>query len=294
MKEYFYGVVGVAIHNALKKLLCDKHLYQSVEVDLGPVSERAEQLKSDMAKSEPTASMSAHLRQQAALEEIKCSAASQSNVPWAMSDCHIQGAFADLVYFPLPHINTYCSTCKARPPFNPLHEQSSCVIVPMLDPHQSYSLAYQCQQCRGFPVRFLVRRKGIKLRLVGRDPIEAIPAPQALKGKTKYFSDATTAHHAGQTLAGIFLLRTYVEQFWRRLPAVQAVLEQQPRATGEDQGAAYQATLPTDFKDRFPSLSDIYGRLSAAMHEANADGALFEKCSAEIVKHFEARRLFEL
>jgi hypothetical protein len=72
------------------------------------------------------------------------------------------------------------------------------------------------------------------------------------------------------------------------------VIKQQPRATGDEQGEAYQATLPTDFKSRFPSLSDIYGRLSVAMHKADADAALFEECCAKVVKHFEARRLFDL
>jgi hypothetical protein len=30
------------------------------------------------------------------------------------------------------------------------------------------------------------------------------------------------------------------------------------------------------------------------MHAANEDAALFEDCSAKIVKHFEARKLFEI
>lgn len=134
----------------------------------------------------------------------------------------------------------------------------------------------------------------MKLRLVGRDPIEAIPPPSALKGPTKYYSDAMIAHHAGQTLAGIFLLRTYVEQFWRTVPEVQAKIKHLARPTGDEQGAVYQTTLPPAFKSRFPSLSDIYGRLSEAMHEANADVALFEECCGKVVEHFEARKVFKL
>jgi len=63
---------------------------------------------------------------------------------------------------------------------------------------------------------------------------------------------------------------------------------------GEEQGAAYQATLPPDFKARFPSLSDVYSQLSGAMHEANPDAPLFERCCANAIEHFEARKLFKL
>ena len=98
----------------------------------------------------------------------------------------------------------------------------------------------------------------------------------------------------GQTLAGIFLLRTFVEQFWRSLPQAQTLIQKQPRSTGDEQGAVYQTTLPDDFKNRFPSLPDIYGKLSAAMHEATADGGLFEESCDRIVEHFDARRLYRL
>lgn len=141
----------------------------------------------------------------------------------------------------------------------------------------------------------MVRREGMKLRLVGRDPLEVLPVPKVLpKGQGKFYGDAQIAYHAGQTLAAIFLLRTFVEQFWRSLTQVQALVQRQPRATGDEQGTAYQDTLPTDFKSRFPSLSEIYTKLSAAMHEALADAALFEECCTKIVEHFEARKLFKL
>jgi hypothetical protein len=99
-----------------------------------------------------------------------------------------------------------------------------------------------------------MRREALKLRLAGRDPIEILPTPKVLpKAPSKYYSDAIIAHHAGQTLAGLFLLRVFVEQYWRTVPAVQALLTEEPRATGERQGDAYQSSLPTDFKNRFLS-----------------------------------------
>jgi hypothetical protein len=102
------------------------------------------------------------------------------------------------------------------------------------------------------------------------------------------------AHHAGQTLAGLYLLRTFVEQYWRTLRPVKDLIAAVPRATGDEQGEAYQKTLLGDFKARFPSLKDIYGQLSAAVHDASADARLFEDSSARIVEHFAARKLFDL
>jgi hypothetical protein len=58
--------------------------------------------------------------------------------------------------------------------------------------------------------------------------------------------------------------------------------------------AAYADSLPTDFKQRFPVLRDLYGKLSADLHSASGSPALFDGALPEIVRHFEARRLFEL
>lgn len=45
---------------------------------------------------------------------------------------------------------------------------------------------------------------------------------------------------------------------------------------------------------RFPSLSDLYGKLSDAIHAAEASNTLFEGALKDIEEHFEARRLFKL
>ena len=280
------------VAGALKRLLCEKHLYQSVEVDLKPLLEVSKRI--NIVMSEP-----GYSRQQArppgTLKELGESDESCVKIPWIIDGCDLKGALSDMVPFALPSINTFCSTCASRPPFNPLDEMSSCVLDPNDERSQWYDLTYQCQQCKRTPVRFLVRREGLKLQLCGRDPIEAVPAPKVLpKAQSKFYSDAQIAHHAGQTLAAIFLLRTFIEQFWRSLPEVQAVLKDKPKPTGDEQGAAYQGTLPVDFKNRFPSLSDIYGKLSAAMHEADANTGLFEDSCQKVFEHFDARRVFKM
>lgn len=158
---------------------------------------------------------------------------------------------------------------------------------------QLFHLPYQCQQCKGSPVSFLVRRTGLKLSLVGRDPLETVELPDSLpKEHRKYFSDAIVAHNAGQTLAGLFLLRTFIEQYWLSLSLVPK--SRGPRIAGDELGQAYNKTLPDDFKSRFPSLLEIFGKLSAALHSADANDDLFDSTSAEMKEHFDARRLFKL
>lgn len=142
---------------------------------------------------------------------------------------------------------------------------------------------------------FLVRRQGTKIRLCGRDPMGEVTVPDVLPIATRsHFGSALVACNAGQTLAGIFFQRVFIEQFWRSLPAIETTLAADPRLTGDKMGELYNATLPNDFKERFPSLSAIYSDLSAAIHSADANADLFEKSAAQTIEHFEARRLFKI
>jgi hypothetical protein len=52
--------------------------------------------------------------------------------------------------------------------------------------------------------------------------------------------------------------------------------------------------LPADFKKRFPSLKDLYARLSDDLHRAAGAPDTFDKARQEIEEHFEARRLFKI
>jgi len=180
-------------------------------------------------------------------------------------------------------------------------EQLLVSIVQRSQPAEELFLfPYQCQQCKTAPIFYLVRRKGLKLTLCGRDPIEALDLPSFLpKEQRKHFSSAVIAHNAGQTLAAIFLLRTFIEQFWISLDLCAKSKDRTTgaevlRTTGDELGAAYSKTLPDALRSQFPSLSDLYGRLSVAMHTADPDVELFETAKIQIIEHFDARRLFKL
>ena len=54
---------------------------------------------------------------------------------------------------------------------------------------------------------------------------------------------------------------------------------------GDDLCDKYAETLPDDFKKRVPSLKEIYGKLSDAMHQAKDDVEVFDSQAKDIVKH---------
>jgi hypothetical protein len=295
--EQVMPAIGQAVANAFKQLLSEKHLYQYTEVDLSCVSALAKTLHNDYAlrASDPGSigsdrgipSLKSLISEG---EEIAANLWTPNGFPLpTLSFSH--DAFP--LQFDLPTINTFCDDCNGRWPFNSVAKGSHLVQGEGQD--ESFYLGYQCQQCKGRPILFLVCREGWRLRLAGRYPLEVLPTPKVLpKSVSKYYGNAVIAHHAGQTLAGLFLLRVFIEQFWRTVPAVKELVALQPKATGDEQGDAYQSKLPQDFNSRFPSLKDIYGKLSAAIHSADENAALFDDSCVKIEKHFEARRLFEI
>jgi hypothetical protein len=128
----------------------------------------------------------------------------------------------------------------------------------------------------------------MKLTLSGRSVIEHIQVPQYVpKAVARFYSGAAIAFNCNQVLPGLFMLRTLVEQYMRSRLAP-ATFE-----TADKLCDGYNASLDVSFKSRFPSLPEIYGKLSDALHEARDDGDLFESQRREIEKHLSARKSWE-
>jgi hypothetical protein len=282
---------------ALGELLSNKHLYQRTKVSVEFLDAEFARRLSDYGE-EPESPYGPP-----SLEECRADLERWTTCQWSLvlpdqNYCHQYatiGSAKDVLGVFLPTIKTVCANprCKERAPFNPV----SCSVSRNngVEHEQCFHLEYQCQSCKGPNVHFLVRRSNAKLTLCGRSPIEVVEIDKAIpKENSGFFRDAVIAHNSGQTLAGLFLLRVFVEQFWKSVPDVSAAVAAKTRPTGDELGEAYKATLPNDFKVRFQSLTEIYDDLSAAIHSANADAILFEGCQKQIVTHFEARRLFKI
>ena len=135
----------------------------------------------------------------------------------------------------------------------------------------------------------MVRRSGWDLILEGRSPMERVPVESFIpKEERDFFRDAVIARNSGKALAGLFYLRTFVEQFARRK------VKPSGRLSGDELMSAYADTIPLPQRDQMPSLRELYEKLSEALHSAKEDSILFEEVKTEIERHFDFRRLFRI
>jgi hypothetical protein len=304
-------IAAVAISDALRDLLENKHLYQSVSVSRHSLDQyKNERIIEAVKRAETSLALGGMSSSEAMNRTARDCDASIHEILEAEWLPPLQGTFVVSqqvtpllgVNFTLPTIHTFCPECEERWPFNPNPQLSFSTLFSqsmffLRDKKcQVFVLTYQCQSCKGEPLVFEVRREQTKLTLCGRSIIESLPVPKSLpKPVAKFYADAHIAHNAGQTLAGLFLLRTFIEQFWRQLAERGAikVSNKKSQRHADELGTAYSASLPADFKVRFPSLTKIYEQISDCLHSGKADGELFVKSASEIEEHFEARRLYK-
>jgi hypothetical protein len=278
-----------SVANAIGDLLAQKHLYQCVRVDMSEI-ERATAIPPGMGMN-PEEGLEFHLR-----EKLQF-------MPWIPSGDGMairimrNPSFAETnLLFAVPHIKIFCPICERDEPHNPHDDilQSSLRSTTLVHGDagaktvQILLLDYLCQSCKRCIVTFMLCRDGNKLTIVGRNPIESVHVPSFMpKDQREYYSSALIAYNAGQTLPGLFMLRTFIEQYiYSKHPDMSEYIDKAIDA--------YMKSLPEEFNNRFPSLRSAYERLSVAIHSANADTTLFETISKELLIHFDAKRLYKM
>lgn len=266
----------------IKDLLETKHLYQNIKIDIRDLSKRVAELAESLGEG--------------VIQEFGdyFSAPLDTTINSSKKMRLLYGT-ASFIDVTLPETaKVYCAKCKEIQPFNPFktHGETQQTITFSDLSEQLFVLEYQCQGCKEDPNIFLVKRDGLKFSLQGRSPIEVCPTPDVIPKKFKdFYSDSEIAYNSGQVLAALFLLRTFVEQFARDETAN---TNGSSSTRADEVLAAYMEKLPEDFKSRFPSLQNVYGLLSSALHKAESDDDLFQKCRENINEHFEARKLFKI
>jgi len=275
----------------LQALLETKHLYQKLTLDVSSIA--SEQFANFKGKD---------------LSVILTLLSSQMKNYWQLSDPQaavntgtvlITSSPTDSyksVMMHVPDVKLFCDICDGVEAFNHIGS-STCSYE---DYHQRrtlstesgvlqvFAISYLCQSCKDMQIDFLVRREENRFSIVGRSPIEHVDVPSYIpKQVRKYFSGAIVAHQSGQTLAGLFLFRTLIEQWCRIFSTSKDPLADKAL---ED----YMGTLPKGFKDQFPSLVKLYEVLSSDIHLATGSPELFDSVRNDLTKHFDARRLYEL
>jgi len=275
------SILGNQVVESIKELLEEKHLYQSSKVAL------------DI----PLVDLSAF--NSAMRSYLENELAKLPGGFWFISDKADKTPPLSVgfgIHFETPDVKLFCETCQRTEAFNSVSSLDVSVRGSLEESLSStgeivqiFALSFRCQSCKGPPEVFLIRRAGNRLTLSGRAPIEHIEVPSTIpKSIYRWYSGAVVAHQSGQTLAGLFLLRTLIEQWVR-------VVTQATQDTAADAAIeAYMDGLPSDFRARFPSLRELYSEISADIHAAKGASDLFESALERIARHFEARRLYEL
>jgi hypothetical protein len=279
----------------LKLLLETKHLYQRVSID--PVNQLTGILSEFDAAGRT--SVEKYMKDVLPGEDFLASAGRLRAVSRTTTEPPVE-----MLCLLIGNVKLLCTSCGERELFSPLwyrdlhNELRKPVSAPIMPMRRSSSdvidqlflLEYQCQRCKGALEAFLVRRRGWHLTLEGRSPMEGIESPKHIPKKERtLFSEAVVAMNAGKTLAALFYLRTFIEQFARRQTGMMST-----RADGDEIMDAYSKTLPNQFRDQLPSLKAWYAKLSEALHAARADETLLDQAMREISRHFDIRRVFSI
>lgn len=261
--EYLSGAL-ILIENAFKVLFQEKHLYQSVSIDEEQIDRIA-----DAAGRVPGMAM-------------------KSSIENLWEPQGVKAYLPTRLLFKTPHVKLFCTTCDRLEAYSHLSTSDVTGCCCENQSVQVFAVSYLCQSCRTTPEVFIVRRERFKLTLCGRAPIENASVPNDIpKAVRRFFSGAIVAHQSGQTLAAIFLLRCLIEQ-WARIATAT------PHGHADQAIDSYMNLLPEDFKARFPSLRDYYGKLSLDIHAVVGSSELFSEACQVLRNHFEARRLYQL
>jgi hypothetical protein len=282
------------IAQSFKALMETKGLYQAVQIDRESAVKFAKEwvLTGYFNEFESLLERRYPLKRNLTLSEAALYAAGRD------------GANEELLVLAPVNVKMFCMKCDRDEAFKPLlyqdvtNEMSKATLgqagtakkLPNVgEGYQVFTFAYQCQSCLGLPEVFLIQRAGLKLAIHGRSPIQSMAVPAFIpKPESKWYREAVIATKVGRTLAGIFYLRTFIEQFARRVTDIGG------RRPGDEILSEYSDTLPDPPRDAMPSLREWYGKLSEAIHSANEDGELLQKAFEEVDRHFEFRKLYKM
>lgn len=292
-----------AASDALRNLLENHHLYQSVASDITTFEKTVEKIR-----AKPTSPFSPMSGEDVAT--IRRLTDFRNNL-WAFT---LEGVLPSILipplrrelptvnWFQLPTVRVACSHCDGiKPPHNPgyvgITSDFTYTFTSIPNSNQIFAFPYQCQNCKCEPVFFLVRREGVKLTLVGRSQFPEILIPDFIpKNQRKFYRNAIIADQTSFTLAAALYLRTVIEQhFYQAIPEpdIKAI---RGNPTGDELAELYAKTLPKNFPDSFPSLKKAYEDLSKIVHsgkEADETKKSFAMIRAAVDGHFKALQLFK-
>jgi hypothetical protein len=276
----------------LKLLLEEKHIYQHVVIE----GEKLVLPWSTKKKSMPLGVVDS----EANLDKQKFTLA---NTEMSLVEVGGSGEEYWVLTLVVENVKLFCSECGSREVFMPVwyqdltnelekgqrHSYRTGPDAPVPAGFQLFAILLQCQRCTRTPEAVLIRREGWRLSLHGRSPMEHVDVPRCIPKEERHlFRDAIIAGHGGKTLAGLFYLRAFIEQFARR------IIGETGRRPGNEIMDDYGKTLSEQYRGLMPSLREWYEKLSQPIHAAKEDEKVFEEAKEAIEKHFEIRQVFKM
>jgi hypothetical protein len=282
--------VSKGFGSALKALLEAKHLYQRVGNEMQEYWAKLQ----ERYPADKYGHQISLFRQELEKEPLIPSTTLLSRVEGG-------GITTQLLTLILHNVKLYCFQCKSREAFAPVFIEEAGRVPKLTMPirqepavklpggQQVFFFSYVCQHCKSGVVSLIVKRTAWSLALHGRSPMEQIESPIFIpKPEQQLYRDVLIAMHGGKVLAALFYLRTFIEQFARRLTGIAG------KETGEVIMERYTGTLPANQRDSMPSLREWYGKLSEALHDAREDERLLEAAIEAIEHHFDIRRVHRI
>ena len=295
-----------SISESVRTLLEHKHLYQSVEMDISVDRKEVRNFvdtSDEYATEDRTFVVPIHQYDKDIDAGLDHSRKTLEAVSWRfwvdlphpgnINDDSLKYEFLDIQ---LPDIKVACDFCDDTvQPHNPVRVNGleDGVAVELGSQKQIFFFSYLCQSCKRESVIYVVRRQERKLTIVGRSRFESVPIPNAIKNlpEDRFYRDAVIAFNTGRTLASLFYLRTLIEQYLRRVLAV----DKDEKIRGEDLAKDYRKLLKEKkFPPQLDTLGNTYNSLSSAIHAACDDEELYTKARVDIEKHFEGLDLIPI
>ncbi len=304
--------VQKSVVSALQELLEEKFLYQHVKVSTEGVEKVVEEERKrfewERVKSGPSSS---HFNKLVFTTEVQ----SYQELLSKRKDLLLEGLWdfksdnangsgqaahlarsSGYPVFSLPTIRIQCAHCDGvLPPHNSgcrgINEDFEPANLTTKPARQVFSIPYQCENCRGVPLMFMVKREGLKLTMVGRSQIALVAVPKFIPtGIERHFRNSVIAQQTGFLLAAALYLRCAIETHMRDQ------VKPAEKITGDELAEAYGKTLSVDFSGSFPSLKKAYSDLSVIIHtgsETESELRSYSQIKDSVEGHFEGLDVFK-
>lgn len=274
------------LDRALQELLGQKHLYQSVKIDLAPLLVWIEE----------------SFAEQSDRSRLQKVVSSFTNSSWALVDPEQWQRFHEskrstgqqpfnCPAVKLPKFLRACPQCKnAKSPHKPGCEQGTprALIQDASgksrkgEVTQHWFLTYQCQSCDYEPLYLMIRRDGMVLSITGRNLFEAVDIPRSIpENVRKYYRECIIAKIAGKGLPAVLFLRVLIERHMRAITGLE------DRLRGDELAEMYSKTLDPEFPSSARSFRETYDNLSAILHVGEEDAGVLETSLEFVRRHFD-------